>query len=514
MELGRINFGEIDAKNELLKQKRKGASEFFESYSLPEKVNLNDLLSGSKYFFLGLKGTGKTALLSYLNRKCEELGAVSEIILFKSGVSEEERQRLSKSSGFDIVVSDQGNTFLQDFKEAWKWFIFQKLASVMHKAGFDCNNSQKLYALTGLSKGKIFSSLGVLFSKFTSGTVKISSDALPVAVELGLSLSGNGSNAGLSELNHACDVLLNDISFDKKVYLLFDELELFHISEEQFKRDRFILRDLIYAIAQINAASANNDRSIFLCAAIRSEVLRSVLQLGHEISRDVDDFGIRLDWSEGKADLDHPLMKLIRRKIAVSAKIKEEDVWRTFFPEKINNQKFFQFILNSTYFRPRDIVRLLRVARGFDENSRTFTTEHFDQTSLEYSTQTWTEITEELLAIYSSDEIEAIEKLFLGCSAQFFLSDLEERIMTRYKYDAVLTGLKDKHGLTKVLADLYRIGVIGNDFWSNGKHRNRWIFRGNSNLNDAERMAVHKSLRKHLTMIEMSEKRPGLKRRS
>lgn len=100
MSLKNINFGDVDAKNEILKNSRAGDRTFFESYSIPERIDLVKYLSGEKYFILGLKGTGKTALLRFLHDKVVGEGKYSELILFKTHITEEDRQKLSASAGF------------------------------------------------------------------------------------------------------------------------------------------------------------------------------------------------------------------------------------------------------------------------------------------------------------------------------------------------------------------------------------------------------------------------------
>ncbi|AQS62601.1 hypothetical protein AGRHK599_LOCUS275 [Rhizobium rhizogenes] len=509
MKLKDINFGDVDAKNEILKQIRARESVFFDSYSIPESIDIESMLNGSKYFILGLKGTGKTALIRYLHDSCVNKSYLSEVVLFKSHVSEEDRKNLSKGAGFNIINSSTGDIFNQDFKEAWKWLIYQRIASLLCNSGNNENYAVKLYKLTGTNTGFSFSSIASLFSAIKSGSAKLSGEAFGIAAEVGLELQkdSDGGKVILSDLNRTCSALLKGVRNLTPLYIFFDELELFHETNDQFDRDRRIIRDLIYAISHINAESAEAGRSIFLCSTLRTEVLHSVLELGHEIGRDIDDYGIRLDWSDGKDSIDHPLMRLIQKKIAVSAKISEDSVWKTFFPDNINNQEFFRFILNSSYYRPRDVVRLLRVARDFRDSDAKFSTEHFDRTSTEYSKQTWLEITEELLATYSNIEIDALQKLFLGFKTHFFKGDIIERVENRHKTDRAINDMFKKHDLGKVLSDLYRIGVVGNDFVAidqRGKRRvrHRWVFRGNATLNDAERMAFHKSLWKHLSLVE------------
>ncbi len=508
MLLKDISFGDVDAKNEILKQKRSGERNFFLSYSVPQRIDTGEYLNGKKHFILGLKGTGKTALLRYLHDKVSADGSLSELLLFKSHVTEEDRQKLSKGAGFQIVGTNDVPTFIQDFKEPWKWFIYQKLAAKLEAAGVASSNAQKLYKLTRVTENRITSTLGSLFSKISAGSLSFSGEALGVAVELGIDIdpSKDISEVSISSVNRACSALLSKIELDTPIYLFFDELELFHQTSEQFDRDRRIIRDLVAAISHINSDSAEYDRKIFIVSSLRTEVLHSVLELGHEIGRDVDDYGDKLDWSDAKDSPQHPLLNLIAKKIAVSSNASESEVWTRFFPDKINNQDYHRFLLNSSYYRPRDIVRLLRVARDYDRNVAAFTTAHFDQTSTEYSKQTWLEITEELLASYSPAQIAALQRVFLGFNTHFFTADLEERVRSRHQSDHEVQALFQKKGVIRILSDLYRIGVLGNDFVvrddrAGTRRRYRWVFRGNTTLNDAERIAIHKSLWKHLTLI-------------
>ncbi|MFD2233350.1 P-loop ATPase, Sll1717 family [Phaeospirillum tilakii] len=505
-----INFGDVDAKNEILKQNRSGERVFFETFLIPERISVDDITSGRKYIILGLKGTGKTALLRYINDMCIGRGCISEIILFKSHISEEDRINLSKSSGFEVVHTGDSPVFIQDFKEAWKWMIYQRISALLKKDGNKSIESKKLYKITGVEEGSVSSSIGSLLSRIKSSHIKVTAEAAGIVGELGVDIagSGDGRNVLISDVNRTCGELLNKIDLPKNIYLFFDELELFHQTSEQFDRDRRIIRDLVYATSFINAESSESGRKIFIVSSLRTEVLHSILELGHEIGRDVDDYGVRIDWSDGTDSSNHPLLRLIAKKISASSGVSEVDVWKTFFPDKISGQPYYKYILNSSYYRPRDIVRLLRVAREFRSEDLSFTSDHFEKTSIEYSKQTWLEVTEELLAIYSSIEISALQRFFLGFNTHFYKEDLLERIRIRYSQDPAIQELFSSHPLSKILSDLYRIGVVGNDFCvkknKSGKplqFRNRWIFRGNTEINDSERMAVHKSLWKHLSLV-------------
>jgi len=433
--LKEIDFGDVDAKNEILKQLRSGSQQFFESFSIPSTIELDDYFTGRKHFILGLKGTGKTALLRFIHKRIQDDKSLSELILFKSHVSEEDRQRLSNNSGYEIVSVEGVNTLVQDFKEAWKWFIYQRIAKLIYDSGNRSKVAKKIFAITGTSEDTLFQSIGALFSKVSSGSINLSVEAVGIAVELGadISLSDDGSSNSVAGINRVLSALLNDLEYDRSIYVLFDELELFYETVEQFDRDRRIIRDLVYAISSINAESAENARMLFLISSLRTEVLNSVLELGHEIGRDIDDYGDRLDWSSAKDSEEHPLLMLVGKKISSSTGVDQKHVWSTFFPDTIHGQPYYKFILNSSYYRPRDIIRLLRVAKNFRNSDQKFSQVHFDETAREYSKQTWLEVTEELLASYSTTEVSALQRLFLGFHTRFFVEDIEYRISTNSK---------------------------------------------------------------------------------
>ncbi|QXI66112.1 hypothetical protein CP157_03904 (plasmid) [Paracoccus marcusii] len=508
MKIKDIYLGDVDAKHELLKQKRSKSDDFIKSFSLPRQVDIDDFVNGQKYFIFGLKGAGKTALIRYIHNHLRNIDKKSEVILFKSHVSEEDRQGLSRGAGFQILGTGGVSSFTQDFKESWKWMIYQKIAETLKEHRFQGEPVEKLYKLTGVTEVGMSSSLGALFSRIKSGKLNLSGEAFGVAVELGIEgdCKDNSISVSPANANRICAKLLDKVDFGPGLYLLFDELELVHETEDQFNRDRRIIRDLIYVISQINADSTESDRSLFIISTLRSEVLHSILELGHEIGKEIDDFGTKIDWSDASDSPRHPLLKLIARKISISTDIPEEEVWENFFPQTINNQEYYKFILRSSYYRPRDVVRLLRVAREYNDSVGKFSSAHFDETALEFSKQTWLEITEELLATYTPSEISALQRFFLGFNTLFFKSSIENRLRNRYSKDAPVSDLFKKKSVEGVLNDLYRIGVIGNNFYvrnhrGENERRDRWIFRGNATLNDLERMSVHKSLWKHLSLV-------------
>jgi hypothetical protein len=124
-----MSLGDIDSKNEILKQRRLGSNVFYDSFLIPLGFKEQYITTGSRYFICGQKGVGKTALLRWIKQTLEKNSEVL-MILFKTGVREEDRQLLSNSMGYELAnsVDKKEFVFQQDFKYAWSLYIHRIVA--------------------------------------------------------------------------------------------------------------------------------------------------------------------------------------------------------------------------------------------------------------------------------------------------------------------------------------------------------------------------------------------------
>ena len=91
-----IKFGKTDASNEL---NEVGNSYYLSSFLEYEKYRIDDFVNGKMYFILGRKGTGKTALLKYLECRFKEKTENLVIpIRFKSDFDETDRKHVKSTS--------------------------------------------------------------------------------------------------------------------------------------------------------------------------------------------------------------------------------------------------------------------------------------------------------------------------------------------------------------------------------------------------------------------------------
>ena len=157
-------------------------------------------------------------------------------------------------------------------------------------------------------------------------------------------------------------------------------------------------------------------------------------------------------------------------------------------------------MLNNTWYRPRDIVRWLNLAKQTFPNETYFSEQVVNGIRKDYSRFCWNEILEELNTVLSQNDLKTIEKVFSGFRAIFSRSSFEGRIHSlKYKNKEVRETLR-KYDPGKLLDLLYSTGVIGNLYYEIGETQNqvrsiRFSFRGDILLLHDKDIMVHSALR-------------------
>jgi hypothetical protein len=370
------------------------------------------------FFVTGLKGTGKTALLRYLSLMAKKEDIHSLFVLFKSNIKETDRAQLKKNSD-TIVIEEKGSiVYTQDYEKVWMLFLHKTILNLIEESGQsvferDENWKKYKYAVLGADYGN--KALGVLrfFPTISKGMINF---FIPeeyqsyFQIDLGANDSGQVNFSLL--VNTINDFFSNLTPAEEKVFLFIDELELNLGSQEQYKRDILLIRDLIIAVEHLNREMAVKRFPVKIFCAARREVITAVDGIGKEIAKPTEDFGVELIWNSriGGSDesFNHPLIQLIAKKIHVSEEIKGiqsefkcKDLLHKYFPESINGIQITKYLLDRSWFRPRDFSRMLRqITKQYGKMNRGFIQAYFEETQKAYATSSWTEIAEELAAKY------------------------------------------------------------------------------------------------------------------
>ncbi|WP_128080138.1 P-loop ATPase, Sll1717 family [Roseicella frigidaeris] len=378
----KIKFGELDAKNELFQQDRYGQSIFMNSFQIPPKIDLDELKLGSRFFIYGQKGCGKTALMLYIQRILADCGANTHVILFKSGISETERAKIAGKIDFDLIDTKSGIDIQYNYLTNWLWMIYKNLLFLIKDEdimdGHDYVTSlSKLFGVSKNMRRSVFSDLALGPLKLAA---KLGLAAGPFNAEITTDVETakrDIDNRGPQEIIEICERYIGKIILRprNRCILFFDELELFWNRPDQRERDLFLIRDLLAAVARVNRIIGNNNASFVVYASVRSEVLEDVNRVGPEIGRDINDFGVPVQWNASVSSENQPILKIVEAKISAS-EIEEgilvsDDPWQAYFSEeKIYRKDIKRHLLDISMFKPRLIVSRLTLAAQFNGDAQ------------------------------------------------------------------------------------------------------------------------------------------------
>lgn len=513
MLIGDLYLGKVDGKFEFLEPNNAHEEGIHTAYLIPENVNPKRFGNHDQYFVSGFRGTGKTSLLRWFAENRRKDGSLTEFVLFKSTITEEQRSNLSSEVGYTYVsLEAEKMEFSQDFKTAWTWFAIHKIGEALgrHPKASTQASFLKLSKILGLHTSAFKKVMGIL-PKLDKMNVSITADIDFFKAEFGGEFEANKESGvvTLDSLNRKCLAYLEKISLDADVYIFFDELEVFYDEPSKFVRDQRMVRDLLFVVSTLNERFRSTCPFIHILAAVRSEVLDGLGALGQEIERPVHDKGVELSWHDSRRSIDHPLFKMIAQKIQLSDQecinLGTQEVIQKYFPGRIQVDSIEAYLLDRSFYRPRDLIWRLTIAQKQFPKASSFNEQVLRDTEQKFSGQMWDEIAYELSAHYTREEIDVITMALSGFSVEFFMTDIQARFESLSYSSINARKFLSSRGIADVMRDLYRLGAVGN-FFRVGKRasdvRNRWAFRGASDLLTDKKMTINPSLLKRLSMVQ------------
>lgn len=158
-----------------------------------------------------------------------------------------------------------------------------------------------------------------------------------------------------------------------------------------------------------------------------------------------------------------------------------------FLPKTItfgnHTQDFMTFLLNNSWFKPRDIIRFLKAYAKTNPEDERITEEGTKKCLNEYARISAVEIFEQISVNYSPNVIAALKN---GITRREYANgrELSDALKPRL-------GVVDMSGL---MEDLFDVGIIGNMDIVRGKKRWFWSHREEENLDWEMRVAIHPGL--------------------
>lgn len=511
-----IYAGKPDAKDEI---NFDGPDEFMKAFVVPRNFNVNMILSGNKFFITGYKGAGKTALLFYLDNIISEKdsSACSSFIFFKEDYTDLRKSELDSFSRrllSSISIDKNTLTNLSDFEYIWRWLFFKRIVSdnEFFNNGLFINddNWQNFVNLLNSIKDPENPKKSIIPSCLKLVLpIAHASTGIMVTPEITVDLQNNSSNSNIDKFITIIDAAEESFAkvqrTDIPYHIFVDELEAYYGDITVFHRDLNLIRDLLFTIKRLNSLfSSSKMLNTKIICSVRTEIVNSISRnvLPKELNKIVSGFKIPLKWNyDNTNSFSHPILQILLRRIIISEmkynKIVKEDrtITEEWFPDNIHDIVPASYILNNSWCKPRDIVRLILSAQNSLQNESTaFTTAVFLALKKQYSTDSLEEIKEELRALYTTKEIDTIINCFNGFKSIFNIKDLKARIQSHFKNTILDTNF------SQILNDLYRLSFIGNCIPSLNMYR--WNYKGDDNiiLSDEWKIMIHQGLQAALSV--------------
>ena len=504
--------GKPDAKDEI---DFEGPEKFIRSFVVAEHFNLDLLTKGNHCFITGFKGTGKTALLFYLEEKlkAEDPQTCASYIFFKEDFTDIRRNELhdiSKRILSAICIEQGALTDTSEFEYVWRWILLKRLVSdnEAYNRNLFVDNAEWAQFENIVAKikdpknkRKIQIPNTIKFSLPIKDSIACTEISPEVEVDFRKQQSKQYQD--FVELVDIAEELFGRVTRTEIPYFIFtDELEAYYGDPQIFKRDLYMIRDLIFTVKRYNSLFTKLEmKSTKIICSVRTEIINAITRfiVTKEINKVISGFSVPLNWNySNNNSYAHPIIQILLKRIAVCAdaeKVSNLDLYREWFPEPIHDLEPASYILNNSWYKPRDMIRLLISAQNslFNESS-TFSTRVFDSIVKTYSEDSLQEIKEELRALYTSEQIDCIISCFTGYKTVFSVSELQKRIQQFYKNTILETAF------IQVLNDLYRLGFIGNILPASKIYH--WQHRGDSALilSDSWRICIHYALQSALSL--------------
>jgi len=453
----------------------------------------NKILNGERFYVIGRKGSGKSAISEYILNLRDQTNEESYNVF---------TEKLSfKNFPFNELYALENAKYTQpnQYITIWKYIIYSCICRLMVKNQQIDNEARNV--LEKLYPPDPIKSLSRLIDKWTTK-------------EFGAQILGTGANIKVDKIS-----IFNDLSWiektnilediieqyidNSKYYVVFDELdEDYRVFENTETQNQYIylITSLFKAVQDIKAIF--KDKKQFICPIV---FLRDDI---YALIKDTDknkwgDFIVSLEWDEQKIKkmLAYRISKAIDANGAI---LTFNDAWnKLFLREHVymgtrdrKRMKIFDYITLSTQLRPRDYVKYIQVcaekthSEGYSKVAAT-TVKAVDKGFSNYLRD---EILDEVHA--QLPDIQTILSIISQIRKwNFTIDEFKETYLSYYQKGTVKEGNVDY-----VLQMLFNFSVIGN----RPKNRTVSFFKYNNQearFNFNENIIVHRGLFKALQIL-------------
>ena len=410
MKFEEFEFGFADATKEYAR-----TPEIFESAFCDPRNIINKLLNSYHYLLIGRKGVGKSAFSSKIQSMASKSGSLYAIPMDLGGF---------EFTTFAKTSIDSEVTGTQKYKSSWDFLLLLSIYKIVFNELQiteidEVNEVVFMLDKMGFSLDSGFKADVTKLSKLKIGTSIVQFDA---EFEKEFNLQPRTYLERISKkkkkmLKVLCDVELND----RQISLIIDGFD----DILRYKKNKMdIVASLIRSADYINNALMMKKKKIKILLLVREDLIAMVVD--PDLNKIIHDGAISLSWSNRLDDL----KELVNLRFKLSG-VREKDLnacWKNMFPNKIKNKNSWEYALDHTLYKPRDILQFLNYCKEEYPQKEKLTISEMQNVLKAYSNRYFIEeMKNELSGFIDDDLIVSIPSIFrrLGGRA-FSLSEINK----------------------------------------------------------------------------------------
>ena len=481
MQLREYQFGYADAAKEYLLE-----PEIIEGAFFDPKGIINKLEKTWKYMVIGRKGVGKSAYSAKLQSISKNEGLFTT---YPIPLNNFEYSIFSKTNSDSDVVGTK------KYYESWTFVLLltickllyidegikevEKLTELVYllsKMGFSIEDSLSK-SITKISKLKLGATVGIFDAVYEAefGTKPIS------------------YTERLSALICKMKETIEQVYIPKKIFILIDGVDdILRLKKNQLE----ILSSLIRSIDGLNEYLCSRQIKIKVIIFIREDIVTTITD--PDLNKIKRDGSINLSWSNNTNDL----KSIVELRFKYSNKSGDlaENKWNSIFPMKIKESDSWEYLLEHTLYKPRDVLQFLTTCQELFPDKTTLTRSDMNSALKTYSKEYFIEEMKNELAGFASDSlITILPSVFKKLGSRSFLVTEFMAIINQQSSSQKYTESEIKYMLLLLFEAGY-IGQLLSD--TRGRASVNFKYRNTTaNIDYAQKFITHRGLHKGLGII-------------
>lgn len=372
-------------------------------------------LNKGRFLFIGRKGVGKSAIAKYIKDKSEK--------------TNDSYATLLRISDFDKENILQNNNIDKNITLLFEWLILINIVKLIVKsqAGKYTNEFQKLEKFLERNTG----SVGI--DKFETSEIFIKNGGEINFEVLTHVFSGTFKKFFDSKTKKAPyyklitplkEIVKKVLSFDvvkeQEFWLLFDDLDINYSIDNKDCNDNII--ELLRIARNYNNEVLNVGNAKILIF-IRKDINDIIISKYNDSAKLINSYGIDINWYSNEASENFiPLKRMANKRIELNFKkyslpFNKNDAWSSLIQTWTEyNKSSFKYVLDFTFYRPRDIITFLNTISKDDYNYPidSYTLKRILKKYIQVNVS---EIKSELSLFFSDDEKQLLFSKIFPCIA-------------------------------------------------------------------------------------------------